>query len=146
MSIENTSLDSDLNAFKNLQVTRGNLNLPVSVLAGATYTDTAIFTIQEDASFIELYVYNSDYWYYFNFLDSQWRNFWRKVNTITPNLNNYWMRSNAPTIEIYNITMEFLGNQVIVTLRYTNVSGSTRTFSPPIPTVPVAFVEYTLGQ
>lgn len=147
MSISNTILDSDYNAFKNLQVSRGTLNLPTSVTNGSVYTSSATFTIDEAANFIVAFAETTDYKQYFTLLDSQYHDTWRRVNSVTPNTNDYLLFSDSASVESYQITLQFSGNSVTVTLSYKNISGSTQTFNNhPTHVVKIAFVEYTLAQ
>lgn len=146
MSLANTSLDSDYNAFKNLEISRDELDLPTSVAANTLYTDSITFTIQENAKFIEAYAYLSDYNQYFNRLDSNYFDIWTKLNAQSANSTAYLLLTDASTLEYFDISLRFSGNQITVTLSYNNATGSTITFVHPTFKVPIAFVEYTLAR
>lgn len=141
VDLDKLLLHSSYNTLKNNSVQRGNLDLPTSLAAGATWTDTLSFTLSEDPAFIQAYSYASDYGDYFTYLDSAYHDEWRQIHT-----NNDYLLFSDGGLQYFNIYTQVTGLTITFTLYHKNISASTLTYRHDTDVVPVTFIDYSLAN
>lgn len=139
-------LTSDLNAFKNRSVQRGNIPIPTSIAAGARVVNSITFTLSENANFIQAYIYATDYGDYFNFLDSKYHDGWRSINNSAASGSGEYLIFTSGGLYDYAVRISINGNVVTATASFRNISGGTITINHPTYLVPITFIEYTLDR
>ena len=132
-------LHTGYNSFKNVAIYRGNLTLPTTLNTGSKYTNSITFDLTEQASFIQAYMYTSDYAQYFQFLDSAYHDAWRQINA-----NNDNLIFTSAGLYYYYVTMKVDGFKVTFTLEAPRSTSGTPTVSHPTGLVPVTFTKYRL--
>lgn len=133
----------DFNTFKNISIHRGELTHPLSLPSSGSETRSLTFTLDEQASFIQLFIYGTSYNDYFRYLDSQYHDRWWLIETTF----DFLIFDNPVTqLGFYEINWTVNGN--LVTLTWTTHIGFSAT--PPINMSPIrpkfAFVEYVLAE
>lgn len=138
------------NTFKNNNIHRGAFTFPVQTNpAAAPARDVQTFTFQltDQASFIEFYIFATDYNSYFRYLDSVYHNFWVRLEQVTSSF--LIMDDPVTSLYFYDIDYKIVGNTVTVRRVLTNFaafpSGNPVILTAGM-TVPFAFVEYALAE
>jgi hypothetical protein len=137
---DSTLLDSSFNAFKNSSVQHANFNLPASLAANQNYSQTVTFKMSLNASFLQAYVFSTDYQYYFDFLDSQYHDNWRLINANADHL----CRSSGSLLN-FQVNMYLVGNLANFTLYLRGLSSATTILHPTF-LIPITFIDYTLAN
>ena len=134
-------LHTGYNSFKNVAVHRGNLTLPTSLNTSSVYTNSISFTLDDQASFTQAYMYTSDYSQYFQFLDSGYHDAWRQINA-----NNDNLIFTSSGLYYYYVRMTVNANVVTFTLYAPKATAGTPTVRHPTGLVPITFTEYRLAN
>lgn len=141
VDLDKLALHTSYNTYKNNSVKRGNLALPTTLGAGATWTSTLTLTLSEAAPFIQAYSYGTDYGDYFNYLDSLYHDAWRVINQ-----NADYLLFSSSGLQFYKINMVLNGTSVTFTLIHKNIGGGTLTYRHDTYLVPVTLIDYKLAN
>lgn len=141
VDLDKLILYTPLNSFKNVDINRGNLPIPNTLSSVVDYTASISFTLAEDASFLQGYMFTSDYAQYFQFLDSSYHDAWRQINANEDNL-----LFTSAGLYYYYIRMTLDRNVVTFTIFIPRATSGTPTVNHPTKLVPVTFVEYRLAN
>lgn len=141
VDLDKLILHSAYNSFKNVSVQRGNLVLPTTLNTSTVYTNSISFVLAERASFLQAYMFTSDYNQYFEFLDSKYHDAWRQINA-----NNDNLIFTSAGLYYYYVRMSLKGNIVTFTLFAPRSTSGTPTVRHDTGLVPITFTEYRLAN
>ena len=129
------------NTFKNVTIHRGTLSMPLTT-SGPAQTQTIQLTLEDPASFLQLYIYGTDYDDYFRFLDSQYHDRWLPIECTRD-----FLVFDSPVTQLFYYSINYTVSGNIVTLNrvmYGASFGAPWNVSQIFPKF--AFVEYTLAE
>lgn len=134
-------LHTGYNTFKNISVYRNDLTLPSSLNTSTVYENEIVFNLSENASFLQAYMYSTDYNQYFEFLDSSYHDAWRQINA-----NNDNLILTSAGLYYYYVRMKINDKRVTFTLFAPKSTSGTPTVRHPSFKVPITFIEYRLAN
>lgn len=142
MDLSKILLHSALNAFKNNSNPSDVLSLPTSLAAGATWTDSVSFMLASTTSFIQTYIYSTDYSDSFRYPDSEYHDYWHPLNVSESSL----IYDVATFLYFYDINIYINEGAVTATLIIENDTGSTVNYDHPTYEVPITLIDYSLAN